>query len=146
MPDPVQVSVGDEVSPRRVRLTRETLVRYAGAAGDFNPIHYSDVAATRAGLDGVIAHGMLTFGTALRAVTDWVGDPARVTSCFTRFTKPVPVPDDQQGAELVVSGKVSAVDEGLATLQLDVRWDEEKVLGMATAIVTVEEPTPVPGR
>jgi len=129
------VEVGTELPTFRTRLTRETLVRYAGASGDFNPIHYSAFQAERLGLPGVIAHGMLTMATALRAVTDWAGDPARVVGCFTRFTKPVPVPDDDQGAELTVAGKVSKITDGVATVQLDVRCGEEKVLGMATAEV-----------
>lgn len=140
MAAPVRVSVGDQLPPLTTWLTRETLVRYAGASGDFNPIHYSDAAAARAGLDGVIAHGMLTFGTALRAVTDWAGDPARVRSCFTRFTKPVPVPDDADGAELAVTGAVTKVEKDEATVQLDVRCGADKVLGMASATVQVGEP------
>lgn len=133
-----QVAVGDQLPTVRVQLTRETLVRYAGASSDFNPIHYSDAAATRAGLDGVIAHGMLTFGTALRAVTEWAGDPGKVASCFTRFTRPVPVPDDADGTELVVAGEVSKIEDGQATVQLDVRCDDQKVLGMATATVVLD--------
>lgn len=128
-------AVGDELPAFATRLTRQTLVRYAGASGDFNPIHFSDFQASRLGLPGVIAHGMLTLGTALRAVTDWAGDPGRVRSCFVRFTRPVPVPDDDQGADLSVTGRVSAVADGIATVQLDVRCGEEKVLGMATADV-----------
>ena len=72
--------VGDALPPLTVRFTRERLVRYAGASTDFNPIHYSDHFATQVGLPGVIAHGMLTMGAALRVVTDWVGDPAAVTA------------------------------------------------------------------
>lgn len=146
MAEPTQVSIGDQLPPLQVRLTRESLVRYAGASADFNPIHYSHAAATRAGLDNVIAHGMLTFGTALRAVTDWVDDPARVTSCFTRFTKPVPVPDDEYGAELTVTGEVSTIADGLATVQLAVRYGEEKVLGMATATVAIDDLNRAPGQ
>ncbi|HEY9291329.1 MAG TPA: MaoC family dehydratase [Microlunatus sp.] len=134
-----EVAVGDQLPTFSARLTRETLVRYAGASGDFNPIHYSDYQATRLGLPGVIAHGMLTMALSLRAVTDWAGDPARVTGCFTRFTRPVPVPDDDAGAELTVGGKVSKIENGTATVQLDVRCGEEKVLGMATAEVLIGE-------
>jgi acyl dehydratase len=129
------VQVGTELPSFSTRLTRETLVRYAGASGDFNPIHYSQFQAERIGLPGVIAHGMLTMGTALRAVTDWAGDPASVKSCFVRFSRPVPVPDDDSGAELTVAGQVSAIADGVATVKLDVRCGEEKVLGLATAEV-----------
>ena len=89
-----------------MRFTRERLVRYAGASTDFNPIHYSDHFAARMGLPGVIAHGMLTMGTALRVVTDWLGDQGAVKSYFVRFTKPVVVPDDEAGAEVTFSASV----------------------------------------
>lgn len=100
------------------RFTREQLVRYAGASGDFNQIHYSDHFARQLGLDGVIAHGMLTMGVALRVATDWAGDPARVLDCSFRFSKPVPVPDDDDGAALVVTGTVSDDGEGPYQLAL----------------------------
>ena len=105
------IETGTTLPSLTVRLTRADLVRYAGASGDFNPIHWSDRAATALGLDGVLAHGMLTMGTALRVVTDWIGDPARVVSYATRFTKPVFVPDDDTGAEVTFTGTVTAVDE-----------------------------------
>lgn len=133
--DPDSVAIGDELPVVRTRITRESLVRYAGASGDFNPIHYSQYHAEKLGLDGVIGHGMLTMGIALRAVTDWVEDPSRVRSTFVRFSRPVPVPDDDNGAELTVAGKITKIESGIATVQLDVRCGEEKVLGMATADV-----------
>jgi acyl dehydratase len=133
----LQVDVGPELPTLVMRLTRETLVRYAGASGDFNPIHYSDFHARALGLPGVIGHGMLTMGLALRAVTDWAGDPARVRSAFVRFTRPIPVPDDDSGAELIVKGTVTKLDDGIATVQLDARHGEDKVLGMATAEVDI---------
>jgi acyl dehydratase len=133
----LQVDVGTELPTLVMRLTRETLVRYAGASGDFNPIHYSDFHARALGLPGVIGHGMLTMGLALRAVTDWAGDPARVRSAFVRFTRPIPVPDDDSGAELIVKGTVTKLDDGIATVQLDARHGEDKVLGMATAEVDI---------
>ncbi|QGN35006.1 MaoC/PaaZ C-terminal domain-containing protein [Microlunatus sp. Gsoil 973] len=131
------VEIGTELPTLVVRLTRETLVRYAGAAGDFNPIHYSDFHARALGLPGVIGHGMLTMGLALRAVTDWAGDPVRVRGAFVRFTRPIQVPDDEAGAELVVTGKVTKINDGVATIQLDARHGDDKVLGMATAEVDV---------
>lgn len=131
----IAAEVGSEIPVLATMVTRETLVRYAGASGDFNPIHYSDFHAKALGLPGVIGHGMLTMGLALRAVTDWAGDPARVKRAFVRFTRPIPVPDDAIGAELVVTGTVTKITDGVATVQLDVRHDNEKVLGMATAEV-----------
>jgi acyl dehydratase len=129
------VAVGAELPPLMVRFTRADLVRYAGASTDFNPIHYSERFAAAVGLPGVIAHGMLTMGTALRVVTDWVGDPARVRSYFVRFTKPVVVPDDDLGVEVTFSGTVTALAGTLATVALTAVCDDQKVLGAARAEV-----------
>ena len=130
-----RLEVGSALPTLTVRFTRERLVRYAGASTDFNPIHFSDHYAAAAGLPGVIAHGMLTMGTALRVVTDWVGDPGRVRSYFVRFTKPVVVPDDAEGAEVVYTGTVSAVEGTLVTVSIDAVSDGQKVLGAARAQV-----------
>jgi acyl dehydratase len=131
------VEVGTVLPTLTVRLTRETLVRYAGASGDFNPIHYSDHAATALGLPGVIAHGMLTMGLAARVVTDWAGPTARLVSYGVRFTKPLPVPDDGVGAELQVTGTVTASDGETLTVTLDATCDGEKVLGAARVALAV---------
>ena len=119
-------------------FTRGALVRYAGASTDFNPIHWSDRAAADLGLPGVIAHGMLTMGTALRVVTDWCGDPARVLSYYVRFTKPVVVPDDDEGATVSFGGTVTKVDDGVATVSIEALFDGVKVLGAATAEVRLD--------
>jgi acyl dehydratase len=129
------LTVGTQLPPLTVRLTRTDLVRYAGASGDFNPIHHSEHFAAQVGLPGVVAHGLLTMGTALRVVTDWVGDPGRVRSYSCRFTKPVVVPDDGVGAEVVITGTVSAVQGDLVTVSLEVLSAGEKVLGAARAEV-----------
>ncbi len=134
-PDPASVEVGTELPPLTVHVTRADLVRYAGASTDFNPIHYSERFAAAVGLPGVIAHGMLTMATALRVVTDWVGDPALVRSYFVRFTKPVVVPDDDDGAEISFGGTVTAVDGARVTVALEARCGDEKVLGAARAEV-----------
>ncbi len=105
--------VGTVLPPLTVTFTRADLVRYAGASTDFNPIHYSERSAARVGLPGVVAHGMLTMGAALRVVTDWVGDPAAVRSYSARFTKPVVVPDDDHGAEVIFTATVAAVEGSL---------------------------------
>lgn len=115
-------------------LTRADLVRYAGASGDFNPIHWSDAAAASLGLPDVIAHGMLTMGTALRVVTDWAGDPGRVRSYSVRFTKPVVVPADS-GAVVEFGGTVTKVEDGVATVSIEATCDGVKVLGAAVAEV-----------
>jgi acyl dehydratase len=94
------VEVGDELPARTVMVARGDLVRYAGASGDFNPVHWNPRLAHEAGLPDVIAHGMLTMAIAARAVTDWAGDPAAVVDYRTRFSRPVVVPDDAQGASV----------------------------------------------
>ena len=109
------MEAGAALAPRTFRVTRADLVRYAGASGDFNPIHWSERFATKVGLPGVIAHGMYTMALAGRAVVDWAGDPAAVVEYGVRFAKPVVVPDDDEGTEVVVSGVVKAItDEGHA--------------------------------
>ena len=133
------IAVGDRLPGLTVRFTRETLVRYAGASTDFNPIHYSGYYADQVGLPGVIAHGMLTMGSALRLVTDWVGDPARVRSYFVRFTKPVVVPDDADGTEVVFGGVVEAVEDALVTIAIEAVSHGVKVLGAARAVVDLAE-------
>ncbi|WP_342373132.1 MaoC/PaaZ C-terminal domain-containing protein [Propioniciclava soli] len=137
MSDFTDCTVGTELPPLELSFTRADLVRYAGASGDFNPIHWSDRAAAELGLDSVIAHGLLTMGRALRVVTDWVGDPARVRSYFVRFTKPVAVPDTDEGVVVRVTGTVTAVDDGVATVAIEAVCGETKVLGAAKAEVSV---------
>lgn len=118
-------------------FTRADLVRYAGASGDFNPIHWSDSAAAALGLPDVIAHGMLTMGTALRVVTDWAGDPGRVRSYYVRFTKPVVVGADG-GAVVRFAGTVTEVADGVAKVSIEATCDDVKVLGSAVAEVLVD--------
>jgi len=129
------VEVGTQLPSLSVRFTRERLVRYAGASTDFNPIHYSDHFAAQAGLPGVIAQGMLTMGTALRVVSNWVGDPARITSYFVRFTRPVVVPDDVDGVAVQFSGSVSEIERSLVTVNIEAISDGQRVLGAARAEV-----------
>lgn len=127
--------VGHEFPTATYAVTRADLVRYAGAAGDFNPIHYSDRVATSVGLPGVVAHGMYTLGLASRALLEWVGDPAAVLSLGARFTRPVVVPDDDDGVEVRVDGAVRERGDGTATVELTVTSAGTKVLGMCTATV-----------
>jgi acyl dehydratase len=114
------------------------LIRYAGASGDFNVIHWNERVATEVGLPDVIAHGMLTMGLAVQVVTDWLGDPARLIEYGCRFTRPVVVPDDGVGALLEVSGKVTAVEDGRAVVTLSAVSDGVSVLGKATATVLID--------
>ena len=131
------VEVGTELPPLTVTLRREDLVRYAGASGDFNPIHWSDRMASALGLPGVIAHGMLTMASAVRVVTDWLDDPADLIEYGVRFTKPVVVPDDDKGATVTFSAKVAKVADGTAEIDITAIADEQKVLGRAKAVVRV---------
>src|SRR5258705_3211797 len=118
---------GAQLDSRTFRVTRADLIRYAGASGDFNPIHWSDRTARQVGLPGVIAHGMYTMALAARAVAAWVGS-ASVVEYGVRFTKPVVVPDDDEGAEIVVSGSVREVADGLTHIDLTVTCNGDKVL------------------
>ncbi|MBK8461669.1 MAG: MaoC family dehydratase N-terminal domain-containing protein [Nigerium sp.] len=134
----ITAEVGAELPPLTLTFTREHLVRYAGASGDFNPIHWSDRSAARLGLPSVIAHGMLTMARALRIVTDWCGDPSRVRAYGVRFTKPVPVPDDDEGVEVTVTASVTAVADGVATVAITATLGGVKVLGSANAEVRLD--------
>lgn len=129
------LEVGTELPSITTSFTRATLVRYAGASTDFNPIHWSERKAHELGLPTVIAHGMLTMGTALRVVTDAVGDPARVLSYYVRFTRPVPVEDTDDGSTVTFSGTVTKVADGVATIALQALFGDTRVLGAATAEV-----------
>jgi acyl dehydratase len=129
------VEIGTTLPSLTVRFTRERLVRYAGASTDFNPIHYSEHFARQVGLPGVIAHGMLTMGTALRVVTNWVGDPSRVIAYAVRFNRPVVVPDDPDGVEVEFNASVSAIVGSLVTISIEATSNGQRVLGAARAEV-----------
>src|SRR3978361_362041 len=132
------VAVGDELPEQVFRVTRADLVRYAGASGDQNPIHWSDRVATGVGLPGVIAHGMLTMGLAARAVTGWTGDPGALVEYTVRFGRPVVVPDDDAGAEVTVRGRVAALlDDNRARVDMTVTSNGEKGLSLARAVVVL---------
>ncbi|MBW9092365.1 MaoC family dehydratase N-terminal domain-containing protein [Microbacterium jejuense] len=121
------LTVGDVVAERTVHLTRESLVRYAGASGDFNPIHYRDDVAAAVGLPGVLAHGMLTMGLAVGTIESWLGDTGRILEYGVRFTKPVVV-DPETGADVTVVAKVGAVDDESARIDLTVSFEGATVL------------------
>jgi acyl dehydratase len=128
---------GDQLPTQTYRVTRGDLVRYAGASGDFNPIHWNDRTAVAVGLPGVIAHGMYTMALAGRALVTWTGDPGAVVEYGVRFTKPVPVPDDDAGAEVTVDGTVKSVEDGFAQVELTVTSGGQKVLAQARARLRV---------
>lgn len=125
-----EFTVGEVIAERSVHLTRESLVRYAGASGDFNPIHYRDDVAAAVGLPGVLAHGMLTMGIAVGTLAEALGDSGRIAEYSVRFTRPVVV-DPEAGADLHVSAKVGAVDDETARIDLTVTFAETTVLGKA---------------
>jgi acyl dehydratase len=130
------LEVGQVIGTKEFLLTRDSLVRYAGASGDFNPIHYRDDFAKSVGLDGVLAHGMLTMGVAVQVAADWVGDAGKVIDYGVRFTKPVFV-DATDGAVVVVTGKIGEIDSenGVVRVDLNVVYNETSVLGKAQAKV-----------
>jgi acyl dehydratase len=130
------LELGQEIGSKEFLLTRDSLVRYAGASGDFNPIHYRDDFAKSVGLDGVLAHGMLTMGVAVQVVADWVGDAGKIIDYGVRFTKPVFV-DASDGAVVVVTGKVGNINSETNEVRIDlsVVFNETSVLGKAQAVV-----------
>ncbi|WP_329197459.1 MULTISPECIES: MaoC family dehydratase [unclassified Streptomyces] len=130
------VEVGTELPAAAFPVTRATLVQYAGASGDFNPIHWNEKFAKEVGLPDVIAHGMFTMAEAIRVVTDWVGDPGAVVEYGVRFTKPVIVPNDERGALIEVTAKVAAkLDDNRVRVDLTAMSAGQKVLGMSRAVV-----------
>ena len=136
-----ELSAGQEIGSRTIEVTRTDLVKYAGASGDFNPIHWNEAFATSVELPGVIAHGMFTMGSAVQLVSDWAGDPGAVVDFQTRFTKPVVVSDttgsDEPGATIEVSGTIGKLDAdaGTARVDLTVVAAGQKVLMKAQALV-----------
>lgn len=132
-----ELRVGAVLPPLEVPISRANLVRYAGASGDFNPIHWNQRFARSVGLPDVIAHGMFTMAQAGRLLTNWVGDPGAVLEYGVRFTRPVVVPDPD-GATLVLTGKVESISEqGLVAVGLTATVDGQTVLARARAVVRV---------
>ncbi len=152
--DPAVLTVGDVVAGGTFPITRDSLVRYAGASGDFNAIHYRDDVAAAVGLPGVLAHGMLTMGLAVQPVIDWLGDPGRVLDYQVRFTRPVVV-DPVEGAELIVAATVGKITPeadavaatadapatpavpGTARIDLTVTYNGDTVLGKAQVVIAL---------
>lgn len=132
------LEIGQVIGTTEFLLTRDSLVRYAGASGDFNQIHYRDDVALAVGLPGVLAHGMLTMGAAVQVAVDWVGDAGKIVDYQVRFTKPVVV-DAKDGAVLVVTGKIGEIDaeNKIVRIDLDARFNETAVLGKAQARVAI---------
>lgn len=132
----MSVVAGATLGPVSYRVTRADLVRYAGASGDFNPIHWSDRVATSVGLPGVIAHGMYTMALAGRAVSSWLGPDQQIGTFGVRFAHPVVVPDDDHGVEIEITGVAAETDDGTVRLDLTAICGGDKVLSMARAVLT----------
>jgi acyl dehydratase len=130
------LAIGEIVAERSYSITRDTLVRYAGASGDFNPIHYRDDVAAAVGLPGVLAHGMLTMGFAVQPVVEWVGDPGRILDYQVRFTRPVVV-DPKTGQSVSVVAKVGAIEDAAIRIDLTVTVGGGTVLGKAQVRVSL---------
>ena len=131
-----ETAAGAEIAPRQFQVTRADLVRYCGASGDFNVIHWNERIATSVGLPDVIAHGMLTMALAGRFLTEWAGDPAAVTEFGVRFSAPVVVPDDDKGAQVEMSGVVTGkLDGNQVAVDITARSADAKVLTRAHAVV-----------
>src|ERR1700722_10987151 len=142
-----QAEPGTEIPPRQYQVTRRDLVRYAGASGDFNVIHWNERIAKSVGLPNVIAHGMLTMALAGRFLTEWAGDPGAVTEFGVRFSAPVVVPDDDKGASVEIAGVVTGQLEGnQVTVELTARSGGAKVLTRARAVVRLAWGAPTPPR
>ena len=138
MPRYDDLTVGQQLPTQTFPVHRVDLVRYAGASGDFNEIHWNERFALKVGLPDVIAHGMFTMAQAIRIVTDWIGDPGAVVEYGVRFTRPVVVPDDGIGARIEVSGKIGALlGDNKVRVDLVATSLEQKVLGKAVAVVRV---------
>ncbi|WP_066296091.1 MaoC family dehydratase [Arthrobacter luteolus] len=136
-----ELAAGQEIGSTTLEISRADLVRYAGASGDFNPIHWNERFARSVELPGVIAHGMFTMGAAVQLVTDWIGDPGAVLDYQTRFTRPVLVEDfdDAPGAVVNVTGTIGALDADNSTARVDltVTFNGQKVLVKAQAVVRI---------
>jgi acyl dehydratase len=137
MPSYDEVEVGALIEAKRYQLKRVSLVKYAGASGDFNIIHWNERTAREAGLPDVIAHGMLTMAQASNFVTEWAGgDPGAVVEVGVRFSAMVPVPDDDEGAAVDISGKVAGkLDDNMVAIDLTARSGDTKVLSRSRAVV-----------
>jgi acyl dehydratase len=146
LPSYDDVAAGTELALKQYRLTRRDLVRYAGASGDFNVIHWNERLAKSVGLPNVIAHGMLTMALAGRFLADWAGDPGAVTGFDVRFSSPVVVPDDDKGALVEISGVVTGkLEDRQVAVDITARSADTKVLTRARAVVRLAAAVPAQG-
>lgn len=140
MTDFSALKVGDELPTIEKFFTRTQLVAYAHASGDMNPIHQDETIAKSVGLPDVIAHGMLTMGAAIQVVTDWIKDSTAVLDYTVRMTRPVVVPNTEQGVLVTFGGKIAAInDDGTVRVDLSAIFAEQTVLGQARAVVRLPQ-------
>lgn len=133
------VDVGTVLPALSLSITRTDLIKYAGASGDFNIIHWNDRVATEVGLPGVIAHGMLTMAKAANLVTSWIGDPGRIVEYTARFAKPVVVPDDEHGAIIEISGRVAQkLENHQVRVDLTAKCGPDKAFSIARLVVRLD--------
>jgi acyl dehydratase len=136
VPSYEDIEVGTTIPARSYQLKRLNLVKYAGASGDFNIIHWNERVATEVGLPNVIAHGMLTMAQGSNFVTEWTGDPGAVLDYGVRFSAMVPVPDDDEGATVEISGKViKKLGDNKVEVDLSARSGDSKILSRSRAVV-----------
>ena len=132
MPRFEELEVGQQVAASEYKFSRDSLVRYAGASGDFNTIHYRDDIAQAVGLPGVLAHGMLTMGVSVQPVVSWLGDAGKVIDYGVRFTKPVVVPAHGHALVKVVATVAQLDAENRkARIDLTTSFEEHNMLGKA---------------
>jgi acyl dehydratase len=132
------VEVGTVLPSLEIHVTRAMLVRYAGASLDFNPIHWNEHFAKEVGLPDVIGHGMLTMALGGRVVTDWLDDPGQLIDYSVRFTRPVVVPDGDEGSLVEFTAKIGQVrEDGTARIDITAKFDGKAVLGKAQSVVRV---------
>ena len=135
----LDLHVGLELPAQEFVFTRVDLIKYAGVSGDFNVIHWNERVATEVGLPSVIAHGMLTMGTVIRVVTDWLGDPGKITSYSARFTRPIPVPDSDEGATIKVTAKITELlENNQAVISILAIHNDVTVLAKTVVTVTLK--------
>ena len=133
------VEVGTGIGQRELPVRRLNLIKYCGASGDFNELHWNERIAKRSGLPDVIAHGMFTMAQAGRLVTDWIGDPGAVEEYEVRFSNPVVVPDTDEGVMLSVAGSVvEKLPEGRVAVEVTAAVDGQDVLSAVRAVVRLD--------
>jgi len=130
-----QIEIGTGLAPKAFKINRQLLIDYANASGDQNPIHQDEAFAKSVGLPDVIAHGMLTMALAGKYLSDISGSQ-NIIEFSAKFIKPVVVPAGVD-VSLIISGKVTDINDGIARIELLAMCNEVKVLGMAKGSIKI---------